>query len=140
VLLSVLIFPPPPLRRPALLTAWAAISVCELIQQLTGLEAQLKWPNDVLIEGRKVCGILIEQARGTVAGIGLNVNQSAQHFSAAGLSQAASLAVFTGKTQATRDVARRLVAVLDGEYDRLCQGQRQDLEGRWRQRMGLIGK
>jgi BirA family biotin operon repressor/biotin-[acetyl-CoA-carboxylase] ligase len=61
VLLSVLLFPPPALRRPTLLTAWAAIAVCETITQLTDLSATIKWPNDVLIDGRKVCGILIEQ-------------------------------------------------------------------------------
>src|SRR5438046_7649419 len=72
VLLSVLLFPPPPLRRPALLTAWAAVSVCETVREAAGLQARIKWPNDVLVQGRKVCGILIEQGRGTVAGIGLN--------------------------------------------------------------------
>ena len=61
VLLSVLLFPPPALRRPTLLTAWAAVSVCETIQELANLSATIKWPNDVLINGRKVCGILIEQ-------------------------------------------------------------------------------
>ena len=92
VLMSVLLFPPPELRRPAILTAWAAVSVCEVIVQTTGLQAQIKWPNDVLLQGRKVCGILIEQTRGTVVGIGLNVNQDAGHFAAAGLPQASSLA------------------------------------------------
>jgi BirA family biotin operon repressor/biotin-[acetyl-CoA-carboxylase] ligase len=58
--MSVLLFPPPALRRPALLTAWAAVSVCETIRQATGLQAKIKWPNDVLLRGRKVCGILIE--------------------------------------------------------------------------------
>jgi BirA family biotin operon repressor/biotin-[acetyl-CoA-carboxylase] ligase len=80
VLLSLLLFPPPALRRPAILTAWAAVSVCELVFQAAGLQARIKWPNDVLVRGRKVCGILIEQARGTVVGIGLNVNQSAEDF------------------------------------------------------------
>src|SRR5262245_19737123 len=61
VLLSVLLFPPPSLRRTALLTAWAAVSVCETIGAAAGLEAAIKWPNDVLVQGRKVCGILIEQ-------------------------------------------------------------------------------
>ena len=61
VLLSVLLFPPAPLRRAAILTAWAAVSVCETVLELTGLEARIKWPNDVLVRGRKVCGILIEQ-------------------------------------------------------------------------------
>ena len=66
VLLSVLFFPPPALRRAAILTAWAAVSVCETILRFTGLDARIKWPNDVLIQGRKVCGILIEQR--TIAG------------------------------------------------------------------------
>src|SRR5262245_7038273 len=49
VLLSVLLFPPSALRRPVVLAAWAAHSVCETIVEFTGLEAQIKWPNDVLI-------------------------------------------------------------------------------------------
>jgi len=60
VLMSVLLFPPTALRRPVLLTAWAAVSVCETIRQATGIQAKIKWPNDVLLRGRKVCGILIE--------------------------------------------------------------------------------
>jgi BirA family biotin operon repressor/biotin-[acetyl-CoA-carboxylase] ligase len=75
VLLSVLVFPPPALRRPAVLTAWAAVSVCETIRGLTGLQAQIKWPNDVLIHGRKVCGILIEQK--TVASCQLPLGEPA---------------------------------------------------------------
>src|SRR5438128_2180119 len=68
VLLSALLFPPPSLRRPVILAAWAANSVCETILQSTGLEARIKWPNDVLLEGKKVAGILIEQGKGTVVG------------------------------------------------------------------------
>src|SRR5438309_6402048 len=96
VLLSLLLFPPPALRRPALLTAWAAVSVCETILQLTGLQATIKWPNDVLLCDRKVCGILIEQGRGLVAGIGLNLNQSEEDLQQMELPQAASLSWFTG--------------------------------------------
>ena len=65
VLMSVLLYPPPALRRPAFLTAWAAVSVCEAVRTSTGLDAKIKWPNDVFVRGRKVCGILIEQGRGT---------------------------------------------------------------------------
>jgi len=139
VLLSVLLFPPPLLRRPAILTAWAAVSVCETIRELTGLEASIKWPNDVLIQGRKVCGILLEQSRGTVAGIGLNVNQSADTFALAGLPEAASLAVFTGQQRDCAAVARRLLHHLDKQYDALCTGDLSTLESNWRQRLGLLG-
>src|SRR5438270_2430199 len=88
VLLSVLLFPPAALRRPVILAAWAANAVCETIHQTIGLQATIKWPNDVLIRDRKVCGILIEQGRGTVVGIGLNLNQTAESFTAAKLPEA----------------------------------------------------
>jgi BirA family biotin operon repressor/biotin-[acetyl-CoA-carboxylase] ligase len=140
VLMSVLVFPPAELRRPAILTAWAASAVCDLIDKLTGLQATIKWPNDVLIEGRKVCGILLEQARGTVAGIGLNVNQPAEHFLAADLPQAASLAMFTGRQQLCREVAKHLIAELDSSYDRLCRGELAELEASWVRRLGLLGR
>ncbi|HJT78311.1 MAG TPA: biotin--[acetyl-CoA-carboxylase] ligase [Gemmataceae bacterium] len=147
VLLSAVIFPPPPLRRPALLTAWAAVSVCETVRGLTGMQAQIKWPNDVLVLGRKVCGILIEQSlaangqpHGTVVGVGVNVNQTAETFAAAGLPDAASLAVFTGQPHAWGETARRLIAALDEEYDRLCGGDRATLEASWQRHVGLLGE
>lgn len=140
VLLSVLLFPPPALRRPALLAAWAAVAVCATIDAEAGLQAQIKWPNDVLIGGRKVCGILIEQGQGTVAGIGLNVNQTAADFAAAGLPEATSLALCTGQTRDCRAVARRLLEQLDAEYTRLCQGDDATLEACWKWRTGLLGQ
>jgi len=140
VLMSVLLFPPAPLRRAPLLTAWAAVSVCEFLQKTTGLEARIKWPNDILIWGQKVCGILIEQARGTVAGIGLNVNQSASVFAAANLPLASSLAILTGQSRDCGEVARQLLHELDEQYDRLCQGDTATLEACWKWRLGLVGK
>ena len=54
----------------------AALATAEAVEELTGREAQVKWPNDVLVDGRKVAGILLEQAGGAVvAGIGVNVGQ-----------------------------------------------------------------
>src|SRR5215213_3318554 len=60
VLLSALLFPPPALRRPVVLTAFAAVVVGETVLQVTGKQSRIKWPNDVLLGGKKVCGILIE--------------------------------------------------------------------------------
>jgi BirA family biotin operon repressor/biotin-[acetyl-CoA-carboxylase] ligase len=142
VLLSVLVFPPGPLRRPAVLTAWAAVSVCAVIQRLLGRPARIKWPNDVLLHGQKVCGILIEQNRGTVVGIGLNVQQTAEHFAQAGLPDATSLrlhaAPFTPLETAA--VARELIRQLDTEYDLLCAGETAALEACWKWHLGLLGK
>jgi BirA family biotin operon repressor/biotin-[acetyl-CoA-carboxylase] ligase len=140
VLLSVLLFPPPPLRRPAMLTAWAAVSVCKTIHSSTGTEAQIKWPNDILLGGRKVCGILIEQGAGTVVGIGLNVNHSAETLAQAGLVQAGSLFLCAGTTFDCRELAHLLIGHLDEEYDRLCEGDLAGLETCWKRWIGLLGK
>ena len=140
VLLSVLLCPPPPVRRPVVLTAWAGVSVCETVDECTPLRARVKWPNDVLVEGRKVCGILIEQGRGTVVGIGLNVNQSGAAFDRAALPQAGSLSLFAGGPLNRRFLAQRLIERLDREYEGLCRDDGNDLETRWRERIGLVGR
>jgi BirA family biotin operon repressor/biotin-[acetyl-CoA-carboxylase] ligase len=147
VLLSVLCFPPVGLRAPALLTAWASVAVCATIQEVAGLHATIKWPNDVQIQGRKVCGILIEQRSAsrdlppaTVAGIGLNVQQPASFFAQADLPAAASLASLSGVALDTRFVAERLIAQLDAAYGRLVEGDTGTLEALWRERLGLVGR
>jgi BirA family biotin operon repressor/biotin-[acetyl-CoA-carboxylase] ligase len=140
VLLSLLLFPSPPLRRPAILTAWAAVSVCETVRRIVGVQAKIKWPNDVVLKGRKVCGILIEQGRGTVAGIGLNVRQTAEDFAAAELPFATSLGQHTTVALDTHAVARILLDVLDEEYARLCDGDLATLEACWKWHLDLLGK
>jgi BirA family biotin operon repressor/biotin-[acetyl-CoA-carboxylase] ligase len=145
VLMSILLFPPPALRRPALLTAWAAVSVCETILQAANIQAKIKWPNDVLIRGRKVCGILTEQSvvsgqSSVVCGIGLNVNQSADAFELPGLEHGTSLAVAAGQRFDCQEIARELIRRLDEEYERLCAGDLATLEACWKWRLGLLGK
>lgn len=148
VLLSVLLFPPPALHRPALLTAWVAVAVCETILKLANLQAKIKWPNDVLIHGKKVCGILIEQRTtgladfplATVAGIGLNVMQSAAMFAQADLPFAASLASASGQSFAYEDVAKELIHQLDQQYHLLLEGDGHTLEALWKGGFGLLGK
>jgi BirA family biotin operon repressor/biotin-[acetyl-CoA-carboxylase] ligase len=147
VLMSVLVFPPLALRRPALLTAWAAVSACETIFKLANLQATIKWPNDVLIAGKKVCGILIEQRTtsnadfplASVAGIGLNVTQSAEIFAQANLPLATSLACVSRLELSFETVARELIAQLDQSHDLLHSGNWTALEAKWKKRLGLIG-
>jgi BirA family biotin operon repressor/biotin-[acetyl-CoA-carboxylase] ligase len=140
VLLSVLCFPPPALRRASVLTAWAAVSVCETVLEMAGTEPAIKWPNDVLAGGRKVCGILCEQARGTVVGIGLNVNQTAADFAQAELPDATSLRLLADRAFDRDEVARGLIGHLDREFTRLESGDLAMLEEKWRHRTGLVGR
>ena len=63
------------------LTLLMAIAVAEGIQEVTGLETKIKWPNDIVVNGRKICGILTEMSteidyiNHVVIGVGINVNQ-----------------------------------------------------------------
>jgi BirA family biotin operon repressor/biotin-[acetyl-CoA-carboxylase] ligase len=146
VLMSLLLFPPPALTRPVVLTAWAAVSVCDLISKQTGLPAIIKWPNDVYVHGKKVCGILIEQRSSgsdrppaIAVGIGLNVSQPAEFFERAGLTLGGSLLTVAGKTLDATDVARRLIHILDEGYGRLHDGDYRTLEASWKAQLGLIG-
>jgi BirA family biotin operon repressor/biotin-[acetyl-CoA-carboxylase] ligase len=104
------------------------------------VQGRIKWPNDVLVRGRKVCGILIEQTGPTVMGIGLNVLQPESAFEEAGLPVAASLEMLAGKSLDRDEIARQLIAELDNQYDQLIQGNLDRLESAWKWRMGLLGK
>jgi len=140
VLLSVLLFPPPELRLPSVLTPLAAVAVCETIYAATQRQARIKWPNDVLVNGRKVCGMLVEQGCGTVIGIGLNVSTPAEVFAAHGLTDAAALAHFTDRPLRRDQVAEMLIRQLDEAYELLLAGDAADLEARWCWHTGLLGK
>src|SRR5690242_21469608 len=66
-----------PAFPPHFLVMASALAVAAAIETVAGLTPAIKWPNDVLVDGRKVCGILIETSPGAaILGIGLNVNGS----------------------------------------------------------------
>jgi BirA family transcriptional regulator, biotin operon repressor / biotin---[acetyl-CoA-carboxylase] ligase len=145
LLMSVVLRPPPELRRPVILTAWVAVGAAEAIRALTGTQSRIKWPNDLLIRGKKVCGILIEQTGSvdcltTVAGIGLNLTQTAEEFAEAGLPDATSLGIVSGGLFDAHTAAKVVVRELDREYARLLAGERVAVEADWKWRVGLLGR
>ncbi|HJZ56439.1 MAG TPA: biotin--[acetyl-CoA-carboxylase] ligase [Gemmataceae bacterium] len=140
LLMSVVLHPPAEIRRPSVLTAMAAVAVGDAVQKLCGVQARIKWPNDLLVRGKKVCGILIEQGTSTVVGIGLNLNQTAPEFAAAGLPDASSLGIVSGVETDLRTATGAVVACLDAEYTRLLGGERVAVEADWKWRTGLLGR
>jgi len=141
LLMSVVLNPPNELRRPAILTAFAAVAVSEVVLALTGIQARIKWPNDLFIRGKKVCGILIEQHGSTaILGIGLNLNQTKEEFEAAGLPDATSLGMASGGVFEMRTTAGIVIPRLDREYERLLSGERITVEAEWKWRIGLLGR
>lgn len=102
-----------------LVTPAAAVCVCESIKELTGIETQIKWVNDIFYKGGKICGILCERfAQGgrvlTAAGIGINL--AAQDFPA-DIPQAGSLEVSADGRAFARDISRRILET-NSSFDR----------------------
>src|SRR5580693_1135988 len=110
-----------PVQAP-LLTMMAGLSARAAIESRTGLAPDLKWPNDLLIRGKKVGGILTEmhaepaQVRFVIVGIGLNVNQ--EKFPAELSAIATSLRVETGKPQSRLELLVRLLREFENDYNR----------------------
>ena len=125
--LSVLLRPELPAERWPWLPLWGGLAVARALREQTAVDAVLKWPNDVLVGGRKVCGLLAEVAApgALVLGIGLNVSTRADELPHDGAtSLALSGASTTDRDTLLRALLRELAAVL-GEaapegYRALC--------------------
>jgi len=135
---------PPPDAQPVTPSACraAALAVADTLAN-HGIEAKVKWPNDVLVDGRKIAGILAEAepaAGATALGIGLNVNTDDSDFEGLDLMHpATSMTAATGKTFDTLDICRALVERLQTALD----GAQRDpawLINEWRPRDFLAGK
>lgn len=106
------------------LTAWVAVAVCRGVERACGLRPQIKWINDVILNGKKLGGILTELGLepGTgrpdhvVVGIGLNVNQGWSDFEPELRDMATSLALELGKAPTMAELAAGIVLELEEMY------------------------
>jgi BirA family biotin operon repressor/biotin-[acetyl-CoA-carboxylase] ligase len=121
ILCSVLLRPPGG-RRPAELTLVAGLATARTVEQALRRPCGIKWPNDVLVGGRKVAGVLGEARGGAVVlGIGLNVNQETASLPAAARTPPASLFTIDGVRRPRAPILAGLLAELE------------ELYGRWRE-------
>ncbi len=119
---SLVLRPPPegkplPAARAPILTLSAALAVADAVEEIAGVRADLRWPNDVLAGGRKCCGILTEmtaeaeRVRHIVLGIGLNVSQ--REFPPEVAAEATSLARVAGRRVSRAAALAAMLAALD---------------------------
>ena len=119
---SILLRPTIDLANSPQLTAWAAETVSNAIQNEFSLTPTIKPPNDVQIDGGKVAGVLVEMRAQqnaphlAIAGIGVNVNQSREDFPKELQSRATSLAMALGKQINRQSFAVALLRKLDRTY------------------------
>ena len=101
------------------LTLIAGLSMCEVIQEITGLEAKIKWPNDIVVNGKKVCGILTEMSAEMesinyiILGIGVNVNMA---YFPEELPYASSLAIEGKKEYSRKAIIKAFLEKFEIDY------------------------
>ena len=143
---SVLLRPQQSPARLPLLTLVAGLGVAEAIEEIAGVAARLKWPNDVLVEGRKVAGILAETASAdgevgyVVIGIGINVNRAPQDLPQGLVPVATSLALATGRPIPRGELAAALYNALDRWYLVFRQGRIESILAAGRERSATLGR
>ena len=119
--MSVLLRPTCPPERLPPVTALTAAACSGAIREVRGAEVGVKWPNDLVLDGRKLCGILTElessgEGLALVIGIGLNVSQRREDFPPELRETAGSLAMLTGREVPREALAGAILRWLDGMY------------------------
>ncbi len=132
----------------AMLSAMAAVAAVDAIRAETALDATLKWPNDVLVGGRKVGGILVESAlagsrvRYAIVGMGINVNFQAT--SLGPLPDAAipptTLLDAAGAPVDRERLSSRLLGDLDRGYVLIQSHRLPEILARYRERLSTLGR
>jgi BirA family biotin operon repressor/biotin-[acetyl-CoA-carboxylase] ligase len=141
------------LLRPALrpqdatqLTVVSATALRRAIEAHTGLKPEIKWPNDILVGGRKTAGILTElnaeldQIKYVILGIGVDVNMAASDFPADLRKLATSLRAEFGKPIPRAELAVGILRELDHDYARLCDGRFAEVVDEWEEHCTTLGR
>ena len=118
VLVSVLLLPRVEAARLPELSLVAGGAVAEAIAEVTGVEPVIEFPNDVLVDGRKVAGILAESSEGRVVlGVGVNVNQTGAELPEDARTEPTSLRLELGEPVDRVELLVEILARLERAYD-----------------------
>ncbi|MFP7297863.1 biotin--[acetyl-CoA-carboxylase] ligase [Neobacillus niacini] len=120
--MSIILRPNIPLPKAPQLTLLAAVAIVQAIEDITGVLPEIKWPNDILINGKKVTGILTEleaeadRINSIIIGIGMNVNQTIEDFPPDLENIATSLFIEKGEKVSRADVIKGIFMNLEKLY------------------------
>ncbi|MCK5230724.1 MAG: biotin--[acetyl-CoA-carboxylase] ligase [Desulfobulbaceae bacterium] len=125
----------------------AGVAVCRAIEEETGLQPGLKWPNDLLLDGRKFGGILCESEGavtsgqiGVILGIGINVSTPLESFPSDLVSKMTSLTAHSGRFFQRGQILARIVPAIDKMITRLEQSDWTGILREWKARDAIKGK
>lgn len=128
------------------ITQTAAVAIVKAIEKITGLSAGIKWPNDIIINGKKVCGILTEMSAEPdrinyiILGIGINVNTSIEDIPEYLRDKATSLKAELGKEVSRKELVAAIFKNIEKEYYGFVQNDFRAVIDDCRKYSVLLGK
>ncbi|MGD1084793.1 MAG: biotin--[acetyl-CoA-carboxylase] ligase [Verrucomicrobiota bacterium] len=143
---SILLRPDLPPQSATQVMVAAAAALARAMSPLIGIAPEIKWPNDILIRGRKVAGILTELSaeldhiQEIVLGVGVDVNLNAAEFPADLRKTATSLKIESGRTLDRAELAVMILRELDCDYERIGRGQFEVVAEEWREHCTTLGR
>lgn len=115
---SIVLRPDIPDSSYSLLSFAAALAAADACREVSGADVRIKWPNDLVLLGRKITGILVErEGNAAVMGIGINVRQQAEDFAPELREKAGSLEMLTGKTISMKALEDALLWCIEQRID-----------------------
>jgi BirA family biotin operon repressor/biotin-[acetyl-CoA-carboxylase] ligase len=145
LLMSLVLRPPVPPAQAPQLSLVGAVAVVDALGACAGLRAAIRWPNDVLVGERKICGMLPEAATSApgvlghlVLGIGLNVNQA--EFPEPLRKLATSVRMETGRVTVIGEVLEAVLSALDRWYARYLEAGMHGIREAWLERSRSLGR
>ena len=148
IYLTALLRPALPPERLSPVTAMAGVAVCRAVERICGASPGLKWPNDPVLEGKKLCGILTElslegetgRVQDLVLGIGINVSQRPEDFTPEVREIATSLAQAPGRPVSRPALAAEVIREIDRLYGALAAGETAPYLAEYRRRCVNLGR
>lgn len=143
---SVLLRPPLTPQAATQLTIASATALARALRTAAAIGCEIKWPNDILVNERKVCGILTEMSAELdkvnylVLGIGVNVNFEESDFPVELRRTATSLAIEADRKFKRAEVAANILRELDRDYSRVCSGKFAQVADEWEDQCTTIGR
>ena len=143
---SLILRPALPPGEAPMITLVTAVAVCEAILKTTELTPTIKWPNDILINGKKIAGILTELTMEMdavdfiIVGVGLNVNAGKDAFSEGLAHIATSMVIETGAQFNRASLLREYLRQMECHYDEFMSTGFAPIVRRWKELSDIIGR
>jgi len=146
VYMSIVLRPEMETRNATLITIMASVACAKALRRVTGLDITIKWPNDLMVSGKKLGGILTEtrlahkKIEYVITGIGINVNIDSDVLPNVIRESATSIKTETGKFFSREEIMKEVLNEINDSYNILKEKRYSELILQWRELTSTLGR